>query len=210
MGMKIAILGAESTGKSTLAHDLTLALKAAGTQAVTVSEYLREWCDLHQRTPRPDEQAGIAMEQTRRVAAPHGMAVICDTTALMTAIYSDVLFQDITLYTEALADLRTYSHVLVTGLDLPWVEDSYQRDSPAGQQRVHQRLQTVLQEHGIAYSMVWGKGSLRLKAALRIVLPDQMEDEHQAAEQYARWLGQCEKCSDAACEHSLFRSLLAR
>ena len=157
MGMKIAILGAESTGKSTLAHDLTRALQAVGTPALTVAEYLREWCDLHQRTPHSDEQAGIAMEQTRRVAAPHGVAVVCDTTSMMTAIYSDVLFQDISLYTEALADLRTYSHVLVMGLDLPWVEDGYQRDSPAGQQRVHQRLQTVLQEHDIAYSMVWGK-----------------------------------------------------
>ncbi len=209
MGMKIAVLGAESTGKSTLVQSLTQALQAAGTPCIAISEFLREWCDLHQRTPRPDEQARIAHEQTRRIGAASGPVVVTDTTALITAIYSDLLFQDTSLYPDALDDLRTFTHVLVTGLDLPWVADGHQRDSPEGQQAFHQRLQSVLQEHNIRYSMVWGTGPLRLEAALRIVHPDHKADDGQAAEQYARWLGRCEKCSDATCEHQLFRSLLA-
>lgn len=210
MGMKkIAVLGAESTGKSTLVQDLTLTLQAIGTPCIAISEFLREWCDKYQRTPRPEEQAQIAQEQTLRIGAAQGLAVVADTTALMTALYSDLLFQDPSLYPDALDELRNFTHVLVTGLDLPWVADGHQRDSPAGQQAFHQRLQSVLQEHNIRYSMVWGTGPLRLEAALRIVLPQNKADDGQAAEQYARWLGRCEKCSDATCEHQLFRSLLA-
>ena len=67
--MKIAILGAESTGKSSLAADLAAALREKGHSVHPLGEYLREWCDLHGRTPQPDEQAAIAHEQARRISA---------------------------------------------------------------------------------------------------------------------------------------------
>ncbi len=72
MGTVIALLGAESTGKTTLAHALALELRALGRRAVVVGEYLREFCDLQRRTPRADEQAAIADEQWRRITAAAG------------------------------------------------------------------------------------------------------------------------------------------
>ena len=63
----IALLGAESTGKTTLAQALGHALAEAGRSVAVVPEYLREFCDRHARTPRADEQALIAAEQTRRI-----------------------------------------------------------------------------------------------------------------------------------------------
>jgi nicotinamide riboside kinase len=68
-GHVIAIVGAESTGKTTLAGELQAALQHDGRSVALVGEYLREFCDQHARTPRIDEQAGIAQEQTRRIAA---------------------------------------------------------------------------------------------------------------------------------------------
>ena len=44
-GFVIAIVGAESTGKSTLAAALCAALRAEGHDAAFVPEYLREFCD---------------------------------------------------------------------------------------------------------------------------------------------------------------------
>ena len=52
--MKIAILGAESTGKSQLADALANGLRSQGKTVSLVGEYLREWCDIHGRTPRAD------------------------------------------------------------------------------------------------------------------------------------------------------------
>src|SRR3989338_7643191 len=87
----IAIVGAESTGKTTLAAGLTQALQAEGVSAVMVPEFLREFCDEHGRTPFPHEQLAIAREQTRRIvqSAQQHAVVVADTTALMTAVYSD-------------------------------------------------------------------------------------------------------------------------
>ncbi len=202
--MKIAILGAESTGKSTLCHGLAMRFYEAGKQAVVIDEYLREWCTTQMRTPQAHEQAAIAHEQTRRIHAREGVTVIADTTALMTAIYSDVLFQDFSLYQPGLEDIRRFQHVLVTATDLPWVPDSHFRDSPQGQRAIHQRLQEVLRDRGIGYSMVYGSGEQRLRAAYATVMPSPSAPDAES-ETYNRWMARCEKCSDASCEHRMFR-----
>jgi nicotinamide riboside kinase len=61
-GRVIAIVGAASTGKSTLAA--ALAARAAaqtGLRCAVVGEFLREWCDRQGRTPRANEQLAIAV-----------------------------------------------------------------------------------------------------------------------------------------------------
>ncbi|HUD34498.1 MAG TPA: AAA family ATPase, partial [Variovorax sp.] len=100
-GCVIAVLGAESTGKTALAEAIAGRLSRRGIATTFVGEYLREWCDREGRVPRPEEQAAIAAEQTRRIAeaAMHGV-VVADTTALMTAVYSDMLFGDASLYAD--------------------------------------------------------------------------------------------------------------
>lgn len=114
--MIISLLGAESTGKSTLAAALhrhllaasaTLPAELALPTITHVPEYLRSWCLQHGRNPRQDEQAHIAHTQTEHLtsaAHPVGCApcwVIADTTPWMTAVYSDHYFGDSTLYAQA-------------------------------------------------------------------------------------------------------------
>src|ERR1700748_2264192 len=96
--LRIAIVGAESTGKSELARALAPRLSEEfGLACAVVGEHLREWCDVHARTPRADEQLAIADEQQRRIdaAAASGVdLVLCDTTPVMIAVYSELLFAD--------------------------------------------------------------------------------------------------------------------
>lgn len=204
--MRIAILGAESTGKSTLCHSLAARMRETGADVTVVGEYLREWCAEMMRTPLPQEQGGIALEQIRRIDTVRSPTVVADTTALMTAIYSDVLFQDDSLYPLAIEDIRRFQHVLVTATDLPWIADGFFRDSPQGQQAIHLRLQAVLRNHEIAYSMVYGNGEQRTQAAIAAIMPSQCS-ANADSETYNRWMARCEKCSDASCEHRLFREL---
>src|ERR1700756_1481497 len=117
--LRIAIVGAESTGKSVLAHALSDALTGEfGLRCAVVDEYLREWCDRHRRTPRPEEQQGIALEHARRIdaaAAQPGLDVlVCDTTPLMVAVYSDMLFGDRSLDSIARACQQRMDSTLLT------------------------------------------------------------------------------------------------
>lgn len=205
----IAILGAECTGKSTLAQQLTLALQSRGHHAFCVDEHLRNWCDLHQRTPRADEQARIAAAQQHAIQAAlqqHDW-VICDTTPLITALYSDLLFNDTSLYPTAIAQQRAYALTLLCGCDLPWVADGFQRDGEAARQCFDQRLREVLVRAGIGFTLVLGQGDARLDAALRTIDRQLLRAPAAPSTGQIAWKWMCERCSDAQCEHRLFRDL---
>lgn len=174
----IAIVGAESTGKTTLAHALAQALaSAAGTagahpRVARVPEWLRTWCERHGRTPRADEQAGIAAEHHARIAAAAAAhdIVVCDTTALMTAVYSRLVFGDRSLEARAVEWHRGQVHLtLLTALDLPWVADGHQRDGPHVREPVDDALRELLHRHRLPYAVAAGRGDVRLAQALAAV-----------------------------------------
>jgi nicotinamide riboside kinase len=205
--MKIALLGAESTGKTQLSHELAARLREQGRSATVVGEVLREWCQREGRTPRPDEQLPIAQEQERRVdeAASTYDIVIADTTALMVAIYSAMLFEDGTLYQFALERQRGYDITLVTGLDLSWVADGLQRDGPHVREPVDALVREALARAQVSYRIVYGKGGERLQNALAAIAT---AGQRKASVDTAAWVWTCDKCSDPECEHRLFSSLL--
>ena len=209
-GFVIALLGAESTGKTTLAEAIAQALRADGHSVVGVAEYLREFCDAKRRTPRHDEQAHIAGMQTQRIAeaAREVEVVVADTTALMIAVYSEKVFGDTSLYASALEAHRAIDLTLVTALDLPWQADGLQRDGPQVREPVDALLRAALARGGIGYSVVSGNGPARLNAALKAVrhamaLPS-AEDETAAN---PRWRWVCERCGDGDCERHLLPKL---
>ena len=220
--IRIAIIGAESTGKTTLAAALAPRLaQATGLRVAWVPELLRAWCDHVGRTPLAHEQGAILRAQHERIeaaAATHDV-VVCDTTALMTAVYSRYVFNDRTLETRAAALHRRMAITLLTALDLPWVADGLQRDSPRAQMAVDTLLRELLTQHGLPFSLVSGTGPARVEAALNAVAPLLRETlgpamprrglftrlDARNAEAAARaW--HCAHCDDAACEHDLLKS----
>ncbi len=204
--LKLAILGAECTGKSSLVAALQAHWQARGAKVQVVHEVLRQWCDQHGRTPLAQEQIAIAQAQAALTEhAAKADYLIADTSPLMTAIYSDVLFQDQSLYPFALKHQRIYQHTLVAGLDLPWQADGIQRDGADMRRRIDARLRDVLQREGLAFSIVYGTGPARLASALAVLEPG-VSTVPQARGSW-RWL--CDKCSDADCEHRLFSDLQA-
>lgn len=206
--MKIALLGAESTGKTALTLALAQHLQKQGRLVTVVPEVLREWCERMGRTPRPEEQLPIAQEQERRVddAAAGGGIVIADTTSLMVAIYSAMLFKDGTLYQFALARQRQYHVTLVTGLDLPWVADGLQRDGPHVREPVDALVRSALADAGVPYRVVYGTGEARLANALHAIDASGALGKARQPSVSRPWA--CEKCSDPDCEHRLFTGLL--
>lgn len=166
----IAVLGAESTGKTWLAQALSehLAL-GTGLRCTWVPEWLRLWCDAQGRTPSRHEQAEIAQTQQARIAAAsqtHDI-VVADTTALMTAVYSLQLFGDDSLRPFALDHHRQVRLTLLTALDLPWVADGHQRDGPHVRDPVDATLREWLTQAGLPFARVTGQGNARLHCAAR-------------------------------------------
>jgi nicotinamide riboside kinase len=215
-GCVVAVLGAESTGKTELARAIAQRLQERGVPTTLVGEYLREWCDREGRTPRPDEQQAIADEQTRRIGAAAATGVvIADTTALMTAVYSEQLFGDRSLYAGALAAQRRFAITLLTALDIPWVGD-HLRDGPHARQPTDTLVRAALSGAGVSYAVVHGTGGERLANAWNAINSIAGSEGRARARggradaKPAAWTWPCEKCSDPECEHRLFTDLIGR
>jgi len=203
-GQVIAIVGAESTGKTTLARELAAALAVDGERVAHVDEALREFCLQHNRTPRADEQAAIARAQSHRIeqAARTHALVVADTSALMVAIYSQLLFDDRSLLAEALAAQARYRVTLLTALDLPWVADGFIRDGAHVRAPVDALLRDALQGAGVPYAVVCCNGEQRLHNAQRAVAAALQTASIGAA----RWRHVCAECGDPDCERHLLRN----
>ncbi len=244
----VVVLGAESTGKSDLCAALARALPEQGIGAMVVSEWLRDWCEREGRTPKPLEQAGIAQTQTERIAQAWTQAqaqaastgapqvVLADTSAWMTATYSQVIFGDASLWPLAWEAHRARppAITLVTGNDLPWQPDGIQRDGAHMRAPVLATLRQGLQAARVPYSVVYGSGGQRTAVALQALLsalaqatpniPPFATDfvaasadvsnasarlDSKPAETATRFSAWCPHCgdSDAACEKRLFKHL---
>ena len=170
--MKIAIVGAESTGKTELSRQLAQHLHRPAQPVRLLPELLRHWCDSQGRTPRADEQHALLLAQADALEQavtelPGSGHLIADTTPLLTAVFSDYLFGDRSLYRPAIAQQRRYDATLLTGLDLPWVADGIQRDGPQVRQPVDRLLRTALVQAGLPFCVIYGQGRQRLGNALR-------------------------------------------
>jgi NadR type nicotinamide-nucleotide adenylyltransferase len=160
----VALLGAECTGKSTLAEALARHFNAG-----VVGEYLREWCNAHGRTPLQHEQAHIAQTQAARIdAAARGHALVfCDTTPLITALCSEHYFGDPSLTAGALAFQRRFDLTLLCAPDLPWEADGFQRDGPQVRERFDARLRAALDGAALPSVDIQGDWPQRFELARR-------------------------------------------
>lgn len=226
-GMIISLLGGESSGKSSLAAELTVVARASLSHPVSlVPEYLREWCERKGRAPLQHEQAEIADEQGLRIRSAlerpdadgaNSSLVIADTTPAIVAAYSELYFQDNSLWDAALAFQRECDLTLLMGLDIPWVPDGLFRDNPSIRLATDDLLRRRLNDAGIAFQTVYGKGPDRLRNALRLISPTlqqhypDIESMVQTSAELTEGRGSwnCEACSDPDCEHRLFTRLMA-
>ena len=165
--IRVAILGAESTGKSTLAAAL-----AQRHRTVWVPEYLREFVTTEQRVPFEADQVRIArVQMAREDAAAAGARnfLFCDTTPFMTALYSDVYWGQVDPALAALDQHYDYAVTLVASPDMPWVADGLQRESAAVRQHVHQALVAKLEQRAIAHTLLSGSPEQRLAQAQAVL-----------------------------------------
>ena len=127
---RVVVVGAESTGTTTLASALA---SQFGTD--WVPEYGREWTDLRPGGPAAAWMSSefdlIAREQARaedaaaeRVPVP---LLVCDTDALTTALFHERYVGSASPTVEAIAASRVPDLYVLTGDEIPFVQDG-QRD----------------------------------------------------------------------------------
>ncbi len=162
---RVALLGGESTGKSTLAQAIASALGTAW-----VPEYGRELWEARQGSLAFDDMVHIARAQTEReemLAANARAALICDSTPLTTALYSQVLFGKLAKDLARLAE-RRYDLTFLCTPDFAFVQDGTRRDE-AFRLFQHQWYVGALQARSTAYVPLTGSIEQRLACAVTVI-----------------------------------------
>lgn len=159
---RIALLGGESSGKSSLAAALAERL---GT--VWVHEYGRElWVKRDAALDFADllHIAEVQVMREEKALASANRFLFCDTTPLVTAFYSRAMFGRVDPKLEQLAE-RRYDHSLLCAPDIPFVQDGWREDD-AFRREQHDVYRRELERTGQAYTLVEGSPDRRIEAAL--------------------------------------------
>lgn len=167
--IKIAVVGPESTGKSTMSAYL-----AAHYNTIWVPEYAREYCEKLTEPPTWQDEINmfhgqIALEAELLPKA--NKILICDTTFLTVKIWSKYVFGKAPQ--EVLDELpkHPYDLYLLLNIDLPW-EDDPLRDFPDMREHFMEVWKKELQELNANYVLISGTG------------PDRYENAVEAVEQF--------------------------
>lgn len=164
--IKIAVVGPESTGKSTMS-----AFLAAHYQTVWVPEFARGYCEKLTAPPTWQDEVNmfygqLALEQELLPKA--NRLLICDTTFITVKIWSDQLFGSAPQ--EVLDELprHPYHLYLLLDIDLPWQDDPL-RDFPHLREHFMQVWHRELKALNANYTVISGTGQDRYERAVEVI-----------------------------------------
>ena len=164
---KIAIVGPESTGKTTMSK-----LLAKHYKVPFVPEYSRYYCEaLTEPCTLQDEinmfHGQLALEKAVLAVAETDF-IICDTTFLTVKIWSEAFFGDTPkIVVDALID-NPYDFYLLLDIDLPW-EDDPLRDFPNHREHFMSVWHKELGVLNANYKVVGGLGEERINNAISAI-----------------------------------------
>lgn len=163
---RIAIVGAESTGKTTLAASL-----AAHFSTAWVPEYARDYLAARGGICRRDDLPVIARgqaESEERLAGRAQRYLFCDTDLVTTGLWSERYFGEVDPEVERLAAAGTYALTLLCENDVPWEADGL-RDSPGHRAWFRKRFASELASRGRPFRVLSGSKEERLGTAAAAV-----------------------------------------
>ncbi len=164
--IKIAIVGPESTGKSTMSKWL-----AEYYQTIWVPEFARTYCEnLTADCTWQDEinmfHGQIALE--KELLPKANKLLICDTTFITVKIWSDALFGSSPQ--EVLEELSKhhYDFYLLLDIDMPWQDDPL-RNFPNQREHFMQVWHQELKVLNANYKVISGIGEMRFQNAVKAI-----------------------------------------
>ncbi|MDP7639084.1 MAG: ATP-binding protein [Candidatus Hydrogenedentes bacterium] len=160
------LIGAESTGKTTLAAQLA---EHYGT--IWCPEYAREFAErkgdaLDFGDVEAIAKGQLALEEEYLERA--GRLLVFDTNILSTIVYSNHYYAASPDWVEAALRARAYGLYLLMDVDVPWEPDSV-RDATDIRGQIHERFRKALRVYGCRHIEIQGDWSGRFdKAVLEI------------------------------------------
>lgn len=164
--VKVVLIGPESTGKTTLARQLS-----AHYQTCWVEEYAREYIDSLDRPYVKNDLKHIAQGQLLAEAKKEKQAkrvLFCDTDLIVIEVWSTVKYNTCDKWIIEQIKERSYDFYLLCDTDVPWEYDE-QRENPNDRDELFHIYESKLIEYQKEYAKLTGNKAARLNKAVKIV-----------------------------------------
>ncbi|MFD2874390.1 AAA family ATPase [Mucilaginibacter ximonensis] len=171
--VKIAVVGPESTGKSTMSAYL-----ANHYQTVWVPEYARGYCEKLTGPPTWQDEINMfygQVELEKSMLPQANKILICDTTFITVKIWSDEIFGKSPQEVLDALPQHKYDLYLLLNIDLPWQDDPL-RDFPHMREHFMQVWHHELKALDANYVVISGTGDDRYESAVKVI--DQFLAKH--------------------------------
>jgi len=165
--IKIAVIGAESTGKSELCEAL-----AKHYNTVWVPEYAREYfnhSDIYNYTL--EDLVIIAKKQIEaenELLKSARKFLFCDTTLITLKIWAQLEFKQTPAFITDMLGKIKYQHYFITANDMPWVKDELRQNKFSRDSIMRENIKEVNDLNG-SFSIIEGLNEQRLQNAKTIL-----------------------------------------
>lgn len=163
---RIALIGPESTGKTTLCKQL-----AEHFQTVCVPEYAREYIEKLNRQYTLDDIELCARKQLEledELAQRAKQFLFSDTELIIAKVWCEDVFKTCPQWIEEEISKRKYDLFLLTFPDLPF-EDDPVRENPHRRDYFFELYKSELEKRKFGYAIIKGKGNARFENALNSI-----------------------------------------
>ena len=163
---RVCVVGAESTGKSTLVRAMSERHRTKG-----VGEYGRDYTVAKKAAGTndhwtTDDFVRIAQEQQRledEMAVGAGPLFFCDTDAMTTGLWHERYQGSASTVVNRIGRMRTYDLFVLCGLDIAWERDEIRLGADT-RSAMHQRFLTVLSKRREPWITVIGSVEERMSS----------------------------------------------
>ena len=173
--INVVILGAESTGKTTLCRDLAVHFGCPW-----VPEYMRtylqaKWdseqltCTWEDLLPIAQGQIELENKLAKQAAQTSDRGYLfCDTSLFELMVYSNWYYGDCPEALTQAALAHHYDLILLTDVDIPWVADDL-RDSPHQREGISAYFASQLTLHNKAFQHIGGDREERVQQVVKLL-----------------------------------------
>jgi len=163
---RIALIGPESTGKTTLCTQLAKHFKTTW-----VSEFARDYVKhLNRKYTRDDiiHCAKMQLEEEEKQTAMANRFLFCDTELITAKVWCEDVFRTVPEWINQAIKTHPYDFFLLTYPDLPFEEDPV-RENPYRREFFFDWYKKELEQQKFPYQIIKGIGESRLHEAIAAI-----------------------------------------